>query len=184
MIVNGRTVVPVFIKEDSSEVTSSIYVPGSYSSTGSLVSLTASPAYSETPTIQHILDSIAAAAGCEVHVVERSGSVKSIDAYSIMPDNYRGAYRFFRDGQPGNNCMCTVERDGSHKLLMPRSDNTKRFVYNNSAWGVATNSSIPSIEVDATITNNANFSFTYHNFAYSIANGIANIDIPVFNSEF
>lgn len=183
MRVDGREVVPVFIKEDSPERNSSIYVPGSYSATGSLVALTASPAYSETPTIQHILDSIAAAAGCEVYVVDRSSSVRSLDAYSIMPDNYRGAYRFFWDGQPGHNCMCTVERDGSQKLLMPRSDNTKRFVYSNSVWNVATNSSIPAIEVDAAITDNANFSFTYHNFAYSIANGIANLDIPVFNSE-
>lgn len=181
MMVNGREVVPVFIKEGTSEEDSIIYVPGSVSSTGSLVPLIASPANTE-PSIQYILNCIADATNCEAYVVMRSSSVRSIDAYSIMPDSYRGAYRFLRDGAPGHNCMCTVERGGDMRLLMPRSDNTKRFIYSNSAWSVATNSSVPAIEVDAAITDNSNFSFTYHNFAYNIGNGNTNIDIPVFNS--
>lgn len=138
---------------------------------------------SETPTIQHVLDSIEAASGCEVYIVERGESVKSKDVFSIMPDNYRGAYRLFWDGQPGHNCMCTVGRDGGAKFLMPSSDNSKRFYYSNSAWGVVTNSSIPSVEVDAVITDNANFSFAYHGFNYAITAGASNLNIPAFNNE-
>ena len=138
---------------------------------------------SETPTIQHVLDSIEAASGCEVYIVERGANVKSLDVFSIMPDNYRGAYRFFWDGQPGHNCMCTVGRDGGAKFLMPSSDNSKRFYYSNSAWGVTTNGSIPSVEVDAVITDNANFSFAYHGFNYAITAGASNLNIPAFNNE-
>ena len=175
--------VPVWIKEGSVETNSSIYIPGAYAATGSLIPLTASPAYSDTPTIQHVLDSIAAAAGCEVYIVDRGANVKSSDVFSLMPDNYRGAYRFLWDGQPGHNCMCTVGRDGGAKLLMPASDNSKRFYYSNSAWAVSSNSSIPSISVETTITDNANFSFAYHGFNYSITAGASNLDIPAFSAE-
>lgn len=66
---------------------------------------------------------------------------------------------------------------------MPSSDNSKRFVYSNSAWAVTANNSTPTINVDATITDNANFSFAYHGFSYSITAGASDVDIPVISGE-
>lgn len=173
----------MFIKEASNEADSEIYLPGSVFSTGSFVALAGSPSEAQTQTIQHVLDAIANAAGCPVYIVKRNSTVSSRDVYSIMPDNYRGAYRYNNSSIPISPVMCTISREGTPVFFAPSSDNSKRIHMESGSfmWTLVTGDITPIEAVDMEITDENNFSFNYHGFNYVIVDGSSSIGIPGFS---
>lgn len=178
--VNDLVYVPVFIKEASTEADSEIYIPASIYSTGSLTTVTGSPGMAQTQTIQHVLDAIANAAGCPVLVVKRSSAVTSRDVFSIMPDNYRGAYRYGNPGGANDPILCTISRDGIMSYFAPSDDNSKRIrmASGSFTWALVLGDNTPVESVTMSIEDDANFSFSYHGFDYVFENGGSSVAIP------